>query len=149
MRKSRIKTNVLKRRFKVKKNPSSETVDITGLSSFTTLIAPRYYDSEIWALYEALFNDHAIEFYSKSGADRYNHDALDLEIEKQFQDELQHYMDQHERHLEALEAIHTGVERESVITEERIHQVEARLSELNKELDEKLALFNSFNRKVG
>ena len=149
MSKFKIKTDVLKRRFKVKKNPATETVDIRGRSSFATLIAPKYYDSEVWAFYEAYFIEHAEEFYSRSVSDRYNHDALDLEIEKQYLDELQHYFDQRERHIESLEAAYTGVERESAITTEKLLQVEARLSELEKELEDKLAVYNSFNRKVG
>lgn len=147
----KIKNDVLKRRFKIKKKTEPEPINPFGdfMSKYSHLVAWRYLDSEEFAIYEAYFPDTACDFYKKSGADQYNHDALDLDIEKHVLDEHKHIDEQFESHMAVIEDLHIGVEVEDTSVDEKSKQVDKVLEELRTEHDELKALYNSHNRKVG
>lgn len=148
MKKIKINSDVLRRRFRIRKRPDTESVDLSGFSTFCNLLPPEFFDSDVWAVYEATFPEHAREFYIASGADKYNHDALDLEIEKRYLDELAHYAEQYERHLAILKSIRSGVIQERRECEERLERLDQRLEELRKELESKKSIYGSFFRKA-
>ena len=72
------KTEVLKRRFTIRKDTEPETVNPFGdfRSKYAHFSACKYLDSDRFAMYEAGFPDHARDFFSKAGADKYNKNNL-------------------------------------------------------------------------
>lgn len=146
--KKRVKRSVLQRRFKRRKEPAAESVDVSGLSRYTGLSASKYFDSDTWAHFEQNLPDYTRSFYSVAGANKYCYEALDKKIDMFFQDELQHYTDQYERHCEVIESIFAGVDREVVTVNERLLQVDERIKELKNVLAAKQAVYDSYNRKV-
>ena len=138
---------VLKRRFRTRKDAPTEVVDITGYSKYLPLTPPRYFDSDVFARYESDFPQHAAQFYAASGADEYNHDALDLEIDKQCEDERAHYALQREHHLEVLEMIRAGIETETKRTTERLATVREYIRRLSDELAELEARYKAICAK--
>lgn len=151
MKENKPTTEVLKRRFKIKKNTEPEEINSFGefKSKYAHLCACRYLDSELFAGFEACFPDNAKDFYTKSGADKYNHDALDLDIDKHVLDEHKHIDEQLERNLALIEELHIGVEIEKTSVEAKTVQVNKRLEALRADLDELKTLYKSYNRKVG
>ena len=145
------KTEILKRRFKIKKKNEPEVINPFSefKSKYAHLSAWRYLDSDQFATYEAYFPETAREFYSKSGADKYNHDALDLDIDKRVLDEHKHIDEQLESHLAVLEDLHIGVEVEKTSVDAKIEQVKKTLDEFYAERDTLKTRYNSFDRKVG
>lgn len=150
-RNKKTKAEVLKRRFKIKKKNEPEVINQSGAfkSKYAHLIAWRYLDSDQFAVYEAYFPEMAHEFYIKSGADEYNHDALDLDIDKHIDDEHKHIDEQLESHLSTLEDLHIGVEVEKTSVNAKTAQIAKVLEELYAERDELKSRYKSFNRKVG
>lgn len=138
---------VLIRRFKTKKAPTLETVEINGFSKYANLIAPQYYDSDIFAHYEATFAEYAIDVFSRSGADRFNHDALDCEIDKKYSDEVAFYAEQHVKHMDTLNRINVGVLQETESVNIRINQITAQLDAYREELAQLSEKYNAFNKK--
>lgn len=140
-------TYILTRRFKTKKAPISETVDINGFSKYANLIAPRYFDSDVFAHYEATFPRYATDFFSRSGADRFNHDALDCEIDKKYSDEVSFYAEQYIRHMDTLNRINIGVLQEIESVRNRIIQVESQINGYRSELGRLSEKYEEYNRK--
>lgn len=151
MKNKKTKTEILKRRFKIKKKNEPEVINPFGefKSKYAHLSAWRYLDSDQFAMYEACFPDNAREFYTKSGADKYNHDALDIDIDKHVLDEHKHIDEQLESHLAVLEDLHIGVEVEKTSVEAKIEQGNQMLEVFRTERDELKMRYDSFNRKVG
>lgn len=151
MKNKKTKTEILKRRFKIKKKNAPEVINPFGefKSKYAHLSAWRYLDSDQFAMYEACFPDNAREFYTKSGADKYNHDALDLDIDKHVLDEHKHIDEQCESHLVVLEDLHIGVEIEITSVDAKIEQVNKMLKGCYSECDVLNTRYDSFNRKVG
>lgn len=150
-RNNKTKNEVLKRRFKIKKNIEPEEINPFSdfKSKYSHLCAWRYLDSDEFAVYEACFPDTARNFYLKSGADKYNHDALDLDIEKHTIDEHKHIDEQYQSHCSVIEDLHIGVEVEKTSVEAKTEQVNNILESLHTELLELKALYSSHNRKAG
>lgn len=142
---------VLKRRFKVKKKNAPEKINPIKnfYSKFAHYSACRYLDSDQFAIYEAQFPEYAHGFYTKSGADQYNHDALDIDIDKHVLDEHKHIDEQLESHIATLEDLHIGVEVEKTSVEAKIEQVNQLLKGCFYERDLLNTRYDSFNRKVG
>ena len=139
--KHKIDKDILKRRFHYKKNPDFNPVSLSSPSKYATLEPTPYFDSDDWAVFEATFPEYAKDFYMASGADKYNHDALDLEIEKRYEDELNHYQDQYIRHIHLIKSyIKSGLEGEETVVREEIRRIDDRLEHLQDLLKAKQAI---------
>lgn len=145
-----INTEVLKRRFKIKKKNDPEVINPFNdfMSKYAHLCACRYLDSDRFAMYEAHFPETAHDFYTKSGADKYNHDALDLDIDKHIVDEHKHIDEQFESHMTVLEDLHVGVEIELASVTAKSKQVNHKLESLRAEFEELKKRYESVNREV-
>lgn len=143
---SRVKT---KKRFK--KRYESEAINPFSdfKSRYAHLTALSYLDSQQFAYYESLFPKRAREFYSRAGADKYNHDALDLDVDKHVDEEHKRIDEQYVSHLAVIEDLFIGVEVEKTAVQAKATQVEKVLAALKAEYDELRARFDSYNKKEG
>ena len=151
MKNKKIKVPVLKRRFIEQKKNNPEKINIynTFKSTYGHLMTGKYLDSIEFAVYEAAFPENAREFYIKSGADRYNHDALYLDVDAHTLEEHKHIDEQFESKLALIDDFNIGNEVEKVAIDTRLEQVTKRQEELIAERDRLTAIYNFFNRKVG
>lgn len=137
---------VLKHRFKTKKEPALETVDISGLSVFISTTPARYYFSEDFALYEMNFSKEAASFYAGTNPDEFNEDVFDAKILIQAGDEIKFADEQRTRHFNALELIHMGILRDKNTIIAAKSACEESISRKEEELKRLTDIYHRFER---